>query len=60
MDWPSTNGMHTKMLSFGKRIPLVASIAFHTRRKKLSITEQAVKIAKATEPACKDVLKYID
>jgi len=36
--------MHTKMMSIGKRSPLVASIAFHTRRKKeLSINEQAVR-----------------
>ena len=32
------------MTSIGKRIPLVASIAFHTRREKeLSIDEQAVR-----------------
>ncbi|WP_415838391.1 SIP domain-containing protein, partial [Polaromonas hydrogenivorans] len=34
----------TRITSIGNRIPLVASIAFHTRRKKeLSINEQAVR-----------------
>ena len=43
--------MHTKITSTGKRIPLVASIVFQAFSvKALSIDEQAVRIAKATEP----------
>ena len=35
-------GVHTRMTSIGKRIPLLASNALHTRREKaLSIDEQA-------------------
>jgi len=38
------------MMSIGKRIPLVASIAFHTRRKKTQHKRAGGTTANATEP----------
>ena len=52
--------MHTKMVSIGKRIPLVASIAFHNRRKKeLSINEQAVRPPMRQNRQCSLALRRV-